>query len=115
MGNPEAYERTGENYAQKVSVSMPADRIAAVRARVGKGGFSAYVSAAVERQLERDLLEELLREKEARIGPVSPEVDEWAEDAFRRAEAKAAAERGARYEQGAEQDRGGEWHDDKAA
>ncbi|CAL9298926.1 MULTISPECIES: CopG family transcriptional regulator [unclassified Streptomyces] len=95
--------------AQKVSVSMPADRIAAVRARVGKRGFSAYVSAAVERQLQRDLLEELLQEKEAAIGPPSPEIEAWAEDVFRNAEAKAVQERGTTA------DGGGECHGREAA
>lgn len=105
----EAYERPGDAPAQKVSVSMPADRIAAVKARVGKRGFSAYVSAAVERQIQRDLLEELLQAKEAEIGPPTPEVEEWAAEVFRRAEAKAALERAAHHE------RGGEWHEQKAS
>ncbi|CAL9471834.1 hypothetical protein [Streptomyces sp. enrichment culture] len=88
--------------AQKVSVSMPADRIAAVRARVGKRGFSAYVSAAVERQLQRDLLEELLQEKEAAIGSPSAEIEAWAEDVFRSAEAMAAQEHGTAADGGEE-------------
>lgn len=68
---------------------MPAGRIAAVRARVGSRGFSAYVSAAVERQIQRDLLEELLQAKEAEIGAPSPEVEGWASEIFREAEAMA--------------------------
>ncbi|UUS31895.1 MULTISPECIES: hypothetical protein [Streptomyces] len=92
MGTEEMHSTSGDAPAQKVSVSLPADRVAAVRARVGKRGFSAYVSAAVERQLQRDLLEELLQEKEAAIGPVAPEVKAWAEDVFRIAEAKASQE-----------------------
>ncbi|MEU3445926.1 hypothetical protein AB0H29_01610 [Streptomyces thermolilacinus] len=59
-------------------------------AHVGGRGFSAYVSTAVERRLRRDLPEELLREKEAAIGPAAPEGDAWAEDVFRSAEAQAA-------------------------
>lgn len=74
---------------QKMRVSMPAGRIAAVRARVGSRGFSAYVSAAVERQIQRDLLEELLQAKEAEIGTPSPEVEDWASEIFREAEAMA--------------------------
>lgn len=92
MGPAAQYDRD-EGPAQKVSVSMPAGRVAAVKARVGARGFSAYVSAAVERQIQRDLLEELLQEKEAEIGPPSVEVQEWAEDIFREAEAMAANER----------------------
>jgi hypothetical protein len=90
---------TDDGPAQKVSVSMPASRIAAVKARVGARGFSAYVSAAVERQIQRDLLEELLQAKEAEIGPPSPEIEAWADEIFREAEAMgdsdlAAAEDG---------------------
>jgi hypothetical protein len=48
--------------------------------------------AAVERQLRRDRLEELLREKETAIGPAAPDVAAWAEKVFRDAEAKAAQE-----------------------
>lgn len=45
--------------ARKVSVSMPEDLTAAVQRRVGRGEFSHYVSEAVARQLESDLLGEL--------------------------------------------------------
>ena len=43
MDTPREYTHD-EGPAQKVSISMPASRIAAVRARVGARGFSAYVS-----------------------------------------------------------------------
>jgi len=105
MGSAEQYDKD-EGPAQKVSVSMPAGRIAAVKARVGARGFSAYVSAAVERQIQRDLLEELLQAKEAEIGPPSTEVREWAAEIFREAEAMAANERA----QGGEEGDGPEWH-----
>jgi Arc/MetJ-type ribon-helix-helix transcriptional regulator len=45
--------------ARKVSVSMPEDLTAAVQQRVGRGKFSQYVTEAVTRQLEMDLLDEL--------------------------------------------------------
>jgi Arc/MetJ-type ribon-helix-helix transcriptional regulator len=45
--------------ARKVSVSMPDDLTAAVQQRVGRGKFSQYVTEAVARQLELDLLTEL--------------------------------------------------------
>jgi Arc/MetJ-type ribon-helix-helix transcriptional regulator len=45
--------------ARKVSVSMPEDLTAAVQRRVGRGKFSQYVTEAVTRQLELDLLAEL--------------------------------------------------------
>ncbi|MFF1304083.1 hypothetical protein [Streptomyces sp. NPDC058307] len=92
MDSAEQYGKD-EGPAQKVSVSMPAGRIAAVKARVGARGFSAYVSAAVERQIQRDLLEELLQQKEAEIGPPSPQVEEWAAEIFREAETLATSER----------------------
>lgn len=60
--------------ADKVSVSMPDDVSAAVRARVGRREFSRYVTSAVRRQLERDQLATLLAELEAVNGPVSPEL-----------------------------------------
>jgi hypothetical protein len=56
--------------ARKVSVSMPADLTAAVQARVGRGRFSQYVTEAVGRQLELDLLGELSDVLAAEHGPV---------------------------------------------
>jgi hypothetical protein len=87
--------RTGgmdEGPAQKVSVPMPADPIATVRARAGARGFSSYASSAVERQLQRDLLEELLTESEAQTGPLPQETLDRAAQAFRAAEALADRE-----------------------
>ena len=101
-----------EGPAQKVSVSMPAGRIAAVKARVGARGFSAYVSAAVERQIQRDLLEELLQAKEAEIGPPSADVQEWAAEIFRDAEAIAVNER---TTEDRREGSGSAWHADKAS
>jgi len=57
--------------ARKVSVSMPEELTAAVQRRVGRGEFSQYVTEAVARQLELDLLEELASLLEAEHGPVS--------------------------------------------
>src|ERR1051326_7443448 len=45
--------------AQKVSVSMPEELTAAVRARTGPGGFSHYVTEAVQERLRLAGLEEL--------------------------------------------------------
>jgi hypothetical protein len=61
---------------RKVSVSMPEDLAEAVRARTGAGGFSRYVSEAVEREIRHDMLGELIEELEAEYGPVPPEVRE---------------------------------------
>ena len=59
--------------ARKVSVSMPEDLTVAVQQRVGRGKFSQYVTEAVSRQLEMDLLAELSGLLAAEHGPVPEE------------------------------------------
>lgn len=59
--------------AHKVSVSMPEDLTAAVQRRVGRGKFSQYVTEAVARHLELDLLAELSELLAAEHGPVPEE------------------------------------------
>lgn len=59
--------------ARKVSVSLPEDLTAAVQQRVGPGKFSQYVSEAVSRQLEQDLLAELSELLTAEHGAVPEE------------------------------------------
>ncbi|CAM05904.1 hypothetical protein A8924_7094 [Saccharopolyspora erythraea NRRL 2338] len=59
--------------ARKVSVSMPEELTSAVQERVGRGAFSQYVTDAVARQLELDLLAELSDLLEAEHGPISEE------------------------------------------
>ena len=59
--------------ARKVSVSMPEDLTAAVQQRVGRGKFSQYVTEAVTRQFELDLLDELSELLTAEHGPVPEE------------------------------------------
>lgn len=56
--------------ARKISVSMPEELTAAVQQRVGRGEFSQYVTEAVARRLELDLLDELASLLEAEHGPV---------------------------------------------
>jgi Arc/MetJ-type ribon-helix-helix transcriptional regulator len=63
---------------RKVSVSMPEELAEAVRTRTGAGGFSRYVSEAVERKIRHDLLGELIEELEAEYGPVPQELLEEA-------------------------------------
>ncbi|MCX4981396.1 CopG family transcriptional regulator [Streptomyces sp. NBC_00572] len=58
---------------QKYSISMPRDLAEAARARGGPSGLSAYVAAAVARQMERDDLNELIAVAEAEHGPVTDE------------------------------------------
>ena len=61
---------------EKVSVSMPSELTEAVRIRAGAGGFSRYVSEAVQQQLKHDLLGDLLSELEAEYGPIPQETRE---------------------------------------
>jgi Arc/MetJ-type ribon-helix-helix transcriptional regulator len=59
---------------RKVSVSMPDELANAVRRRTGAGGFSRYVSDAVQARIRHDLLGDLLDELDAEHGPIPPEV-----------------------------------------
>ncbi|QNP71060.1 CopG family transcriptional regulator [Streptomyces roseirectus] len=54
----------------KYSITMPRDIAEAAKARSGPSGLSAYVAAAVARQIERDNLNELITVAEAEHGPV---------------------------------------------
>lgn len=83
-------------------MSLRAGNIRAVRERVGSRGLSAYVDAAVERQIERDLLEEALLANEQQAGVISLDIKGEAAALFR--EVKSAPEL-----QG-----DGEWHASKA-
>jgi Arc/MetJ-type ribon-helix-helix transcriptional regulator len=59
---------------RKVSVSMPEELTEAVRARTGAGGFSRYVTDAVQEQIRLDLLDDLAAEFEAEYGPVDEKL-----------------------------------------
>jgi len=63
----------GEGPTTVVSVSLHMGTISAVRSRVGKRGVSAYIEAAVQRQIERDNLDEIIAAAEAQHGPVTAE------------------------------------------
>jgi hypothetical protein len=65
---------------RKVSVSMPEELTEAVRARTGTGGFSRYVTDAVQEQIRLDLLDDLIADFEAKYGPIP---DELVEEAMR--------------------------------
>ncbi|HSI93160.1 MAG TPA: hypothetical protein VK925_06635 [Jiangellaceae bacterium] len=56
----------------KYSITMPRDIAEMARQRSGPSGLSAYVAAAVARQLERDKLNELIAVGEAEHGPITP-------------------------------------------
>jgi hypothetical protein len=82
MSAGDANYTPGQGPAAKVSVSLRTGNIRAIRERVGARGFSAYVDAAVERQIERDLLEEALLANEAEAGPVPQEFKDEAAALF---------------------------------
>ncbi|MBD0738517.1 hypothetical protein [Streptomyces sp. CBMA29] len=63
----------GDGPTQSVSVSFHAGTIDAVRDRVGKRGVSAYVENAVQRQIERDALDAVIRDHETRHGKITDE------------------------------------------
>jgi hypothetical protein len=70
---------------QKYSITMPRDIAEAARARGGASGLSAYVAAAVKRQIERDNLKDLIAVAEAEIGPITNEQIEAKRDVLRKA------------------------------
>jgi hypothetical protein len=72
--------------AKKVSVSLPEELTMILQQRLGKGGFSQYVTDAVARQLELDLLAELSDLFEAEDGPVPADYVEEARLAWPDAE-----------------------------
>lgn len=70
-------ELPGEGPTTTVSVSLHSGTIGALRGRVGRRGVSAYVEAAVLRQIERDDLDELITAAEAEHGALTAaEIDE---------------------------------------
>lgn len=78
----------------KYSVSIPREIAEEARARAGASGFSAYVTAAVERALERERLREIIEAAEAEHGPITEEeiaaAERMIEDAHRAVRHRAA-------------------------
>ncbi|KAB8163362.1 hypothetical protein FH609_021440 [Streptomyces sp. 3MP-14] len=72
----------GEGPATRVSLSLPEGTAEAIRARVGKREFSAFVTAAVERELRGQVLDEYLADYERRRGPVSETARQRARQIF---------------------------------
>lgn len=79
----------------KYSITMPRDIAEAARARSGPSGLSAYVAAAVARQIERDNLNELVQVAEAEHGPVTDEEIQALRDQLEQARREQAARGGA--------------------
>jgi Arc/MetJ-type ribon-helix-helix transcriptional regulator len=77
---------------KKYTVTLPEELAEEIRSEVGPGGFSRYVTQAVERQRERERLHEAVGWWESEYGPVTDE--ELAEaEAERREIERAHAER----------------------
>jgi hypothetical protein len=80
---------------QKYSITMPRDIAEAARARGGPSGLSAYVAAAVARQIERDNLNDLISVAEAEHGPIADEEVQAKRDMLLRARERQDSDRGA--------------------
>lgn len=63
---------------------MPSDLLEAARLRGGPAGLSAYVSAAVRRQIEREGLDDLIAVAEAEHGPIGDAAVDEKRDLLRR-------------------------------
>lgn len=80
--------------SKKYSVSLPEELAEAVRAKVGPGGFSAYVAEALEQRVAMDKLREIVTDFETDNDPLTREEIETARAVLRhdhRAEGGAAA------------------------
>lgn len=69
----------------KIAVSLPDHLVEAARAAVREGrapSVSAYIAAAIERQLVSDDLGTLLADLDAELGPASAEDRAWADAAL---------------------------------
>jgi hypothetical protein len=78
----DAVYRIGEGPATRVSLSLPEGTVEAIRARVGKREFSAFIAEAVERELRGQVLDEYLANYEIRKGPVSEGARQRARQVF---------------------------------
>ncbi|MCY0932716.1 hypothetical protein [Streptomyces sp. H34-S4] len=58
---------------KKYTVTLPEELAEKIRAEVGPGGFSRYVTDAIERKDEQNRLHELVDWWEGEYGPVTPE------------------------------------------
>ena len=66
-----------------VSASVPRDIIIEVTKRVGKRGFSKFVTRSLERELQRENRRSFVAEGEALHGPVDPKAVARAERLLR--------------------------------
>lgn len=72
--------------AKRVTITLPEDLEAAVKAEIGDREFSAYITEAVARRYQLDQLAKLLDEMDRESGPVPDdvrsEVASWWPDAY---------------------------------
>jgi hypothetical protein len=69
--------------AARLSVSVPADLVRAVRKKVGSRGLSGFIAHAMKHELEREQLDPLLAELDEKLGPVSKKALSEAQAAWR--------------------------------
>jgi hypothetical protein len=67
---------------QKVSISMPIETIERLKERAGPRGVSAYVTEAVQSQLQLDGLDDLIAWMEEKNGPVDVALVREIEDRY---------------------------------
>ncbi|MEV0614967.1 hypothetical protein AB0I81_16700 [Nonomuraea sp. NPDC050404] len=72
----------GEGPATRVSLSLPEGTAEAIRRRVGKREFSSFITAAVERELRGQILDEYLADQERRVGPIPDHDQQRARQVF---------------------------------
>jgi hypothetical protein len=72
----------GEGPATRVSLSLPEGTAEAIRHRVGKREFSAFITAAVERELRGQILDDYLADYEQRVGSIPEQERQRARDLF---------------------------------
>ncbi|WP_433498747.1 hypothetical protein ACQP1K_28390 [Sphaerimonospora sp. CA-214678] len=72
----------GEGPATRVSLSLPEGTAEAIRRRVGKREFSAFITSAVERELRGLILDEYLADYERRHGSIPAEAQHRARQIF---------------------------------
>ena len=70
--------------AAKLSVSVPAELAKSVRKRVGTRGLSSFVARAMNHELEREQVGELLQELDAELGRVPKRTLAQARAAWRK-------------------------------
>ena len=61
---------------KKVSVTLDADLVAEIKTELGERGFSPYLNEVLQRERQRERLEQLERELADEYGPIPDEVQQ---------------------------------------